>query len=302
VQPLLVGVGELLWDVFPQGRRLGGAPANFAYHASRLGCRGAVASRVGSDDLGREALQRLDLLGVGRSRVQIDPILPTSTVSVEVDALGQPTYRIHENIAWDALEFTPSLASLAAEADALCFGTLASRAPATRATILQILGAVSPRCLRIFDVNLRQAYHTPEVVRGFLETCDILKVNEDELPVVAALGEVSGDLLEGLRSRFGLRLVALTLGGRGSILHTASDHLEEPGLPVKVADTVGAGDAFTAALAAGLAQGLDLRVIHRRAARLSAFVCGREGAMPDTADFLRMENLPGKDKRFDWGG
>jgi len=289
VKPLAVGIGELLWDVFPQGRRLGGAPANFAYHASRLGCRGAVVSRVGDDGLGREALAKLDALGVDRSRVQMDPALPTGTVSVVLDGDGHPSYVIHENVAWDALACPDSLTSLAPEADVICFGTLASRDPRTRATLRRFLEAAGPRCLRFFDVNLRQAYHSPEAIRTLMGLCDILKLNEDELPVVAAACEVTGDLLQGLRTRYGLKVVALTLGGKGSILCTEEERLEMPGLPVRIVDTVGAGDSFTAALAAGMAQGLDLRTIHRRATRLSAYVCTQEGAMPDTGEFLRMD-------------
>jgi fructokinase len=289
VRPLVLGIGELLWDLFPDGRRLGGAPANFAGHAARLGCRGAVASRVGDDALGREALARLDALGVDRRQVQVDPQLPTSTVTVTVDAEGHPAYLIHEPVAWDALDCSEALLILAATADALCFGTLASRAPRALATLLQALEVAGPGCLRIFDVNLRQAYFTPERVRTLLNRCDVLKLNEDELPVVAAMADVTGDLAEGLRKQFGLRLVALTLGPRGSVLYTPQGRLEEPGSPVAVVDTVGAGDAFTAALAAGVLQGLDLPIAHRRAAKLSAFVCTQEGATPDTSELLRTE-------------
>jgi len=288
VPPLVVGIGEVTWDLFPRGRRLGGAPGNFAYHASRLGCRGALVSRVGHDDLGREALARLDALGVDRSRVQLDPLLPTSTVDVALDAQGCPTFLIHEHIAWDALEAPDTLLSYAPEAAAIAFGTLASRDPRSRATILRFLEAAGPRCLRIFDVNLRQGYHDPELIRASLERCEVLKVNEDELPRVAAWCGVVPDP-EALRARYGLKLVALTLGGRGSILCTAGERREEPGLAVPIADTVGAGDAFTAALAAGMVLGADLALTHRRAARLSAFVCTQVGATPETADFLRSD-------------
>jgi fructokinase len=287
VKPLLLGIGELLWDLLPSGRRLGGAPANFAFHASRLGCRGALVSRVGDDDLGREALAKLAALGVDRSRVQMDPGLPTGTVAVTLDAQGNPAYEITRNVAWDALEFPDSLSSFAPEADAICFGTLAARDPRTRATLCRFLSAAGRRPLRILDVNLRPT--GPEDFLDLLGLCDVLKVNEAELPHVAHLCGVEGDPLQGLRTRFNLKLVALTQGGQGSILCTEAVRLEMPGLPLKVVDTVGAGDAFTAALAAGMVQGLDLQVIQRRATRLAAYVCTQAGAMPETGEFLRMD-------------
>lgn len=282
--PRVVGIGELLWDIYPGGRRLGGAPANFAYHASRLGCAGSVVSRVGDDALGREALEGLAAQGVDGGPVQVDPALPTGTVTVALDPHGHPTYAIHPDVAWDALAWTPGIAQVAAGAAAICFGTLASRGPRTLDTVRRFLAAASPGCLRIFDVNLRQDYHSPERVRAFLGLCDVLKLNEDELPLVADMCGAGG--AEGLRRRYGLKLVALTLGSRGSELHAGGAPLVEPGAKVEVVDTVGAGDAFTAALAAGLVQGLPLPAVHRRAARLSAYVCTQPGAMPDTRAFL----------------
>ena len=284
--PLLVGIGELLWDLFPQGPRLGGAPGNFAAHAARLGCRGAVASRVGDDPLGRAALRELAALGVEADWVQVDPELPTGTVEVAVDAQGQPTFDIRPEVAWDALDCTPAWAALAAGADAICFGTMASRGPRSLAAVQAFLAAAGPDCLRIFDVNLRPGCQGPEGVRTLLAHCDVLKVNEDELPRVAALAGVTGDLAEGLRARFGLRLVAVTLGAQGSRLCVAGRSRVEPPMPVAVADTVGAGDAFTAVVAAGLVQGWDLETLHRRASRLSAYVCSQTGATPDTRAFL----------------
>jgi fructokinase len=287
VKPLVIGIGELLWDLLPDGRRLGGAPANFAYHASRLGCRGALVSRVGDDDLGREALAKLASLGVDRSRIQMDPSLPTGTVEVTLDAQGNPAYGITRNVAWDALACPDSLSSLAPEADAICFGTLAARDPRTRETLVRFLAAAGKRPLRILDVNLRPT--GPEDFQDLLGLCDVLKLNESELPVVAGLCGVEGDLLQGLRTRFNLKLVALTLGERGSILCTEDVRMEMPGMALKVVDTVGAGNAFTAALAAGMIQGLDLRVVQRRATRLAAYVCTQAGAMPETGEFLRMD-------------
>lgn len=288
MKPLVVGVGELLWDVFPEGPRMGGAPANFAFHVARLGCRGAVVSRVGDDALGREALAALDRAGVDRSRVQVDPVLPTSTVDVTVDGEGHPTYRIHRPIAWDALECPDALRSWAPEASAICFGSLACRDPKSRASILDFLSAARKGCVRILDVNLRRDCWDPDGVRALLGRCDVLKLNEDEFPVVAGLLGVKAEA-QALRERLGLRLLALTLGGRGSVLCTEDERLEAPGWKVPVADTVGAGDAFTAALAAGLVLGQDLSTVQRRATRLSAFVCTRAGATPETGEFLRRD-------------
>lgn len=276
----VIGIGELLWDELPGGRRLGGAPANFAYHCARLGCRGRVVSRVGADPLGREALERLDGLGVDVSLVQVDPDRPTGTVGVALNAAGQPSYAIHEQVAWDALADPGPLA-----ADALCFGTLACRTAGNLAVVRALLDRTRPDCLRVFDVNLRARYWTPELLRLLAQRCDVLKLNDEELPLVAgALGLPA--VPQALRAKLGLRLVALTLGARGSILCTATERLELPAPPVTVADTVGAGDAFTAALVAGLLEGGGLARVHRRAAALSAYVCGRAGAMPDTGAFL----------------
>ncbi|HLO66340.1 MAG TPA: carbohydrate kinase [Holophaga sp.] len=288
MKPLVVGIGELLWDMFPEGPRLGGAPANFAFHVARLGCRGAVVSRVGNDALGREALAALDRAGVDRSRVQVDPELPTSTVDVTVDGEGHPTYRIPRPIAWDALACPDPLRSWAPEASAICFGSLACRGPKSRGSVLDFVSSARKGCLRILDVNLRRDCWDAEGVLALLGRCDVLKLNEDEFPAVAELLGVEPDL-QALRERLGLRLVALTLGGRGSVLCTEDERLEAPGWKVPVADTVGAGDAFTAALAAGLVLGQDLRTVQRRATRLSAFVCTRAGATPETGDFLRRD-------------
>ena len=283
---LLLGAGELLWDLLPSGRRLGGAPANFAFHASRLGCRGAVASRVGTDPLGREALRTLDLLGVDRSRVQVDPELPTGTVEVALDGEGRPDYTIREGVAWDALAFTPGLEALARDADAVCFGTLAARDPRARETLFRVLDAA--RGLRILDVNLRPPFVDGEVLRALLARADALKASGEELPVVAALCGAEADPAS-LRTALGLSAVAVTLGPKGGVLCTEDGRFEEPGLRVQVVDTVGAGDAFAAALATGLVQGLDPAGILQRATRLSAFVCTKEGAMPETGEFLRRD-------------
>lgn len=284
---LLLGAGELLWDLLPSGRRLGGAPANFAFHASRLGCRGAVASRVGTDALGREAIQRLAALGVERC-IQVDPLLPTGTVDVDLDPEGKAAYRIREGAAWDALAFTPDLEALARSADAVCFGSLGSRDPRARETLARVLGAT--RGLRILDVNLRPPFVDGDRIRAFLAWTDVLKLNEDELPWVASLCGSAEDP-EALRKTLDLKAVALTLGERGAVLCTRTARHDAPGRSVAVADTVGAGDAFTAALASGLVQEQDPAIVLRRAIRLSAFVCTQAGATPETRAFLGEDPL-----------
>jgi fructokinase len=282
----IVGIGEVLWDMLPQGRQLGGAPANFAYHAAALGAEGCVVSRVGDDELGREILARLDALGVNREHVGIDPIHPTGRVDVRVDATGVPDYIIHEDAAWDYICAQSDLATLAARAAAVCYGTLALRAPVSRSTLLGFVESVPPACLRVCDVNLRQSYFRMAWVSALLVHSDLLKLNDAELPVVAEMfGIASADpraaALE-LIDRFHLRLVALTRGPRGSLLVASdgrtSDH---PGAPAgTVVDTVGAGDAFTAALVTGLLAGRDLDRINHDANRLAAYVCTQRGATP----------------------
>ena len=287
--PLVVGIGEVLWDMLPGGKQLGGGPANFAYHAAALGACGVVVSRVGDDDFGWNILERLDALQIDRQRVSVDPEQPTGRVDVTLDRSGAPRYVIHEPVAWDFLAADAELLDLAARADAVCFGTLAQRSAASRDAIRSFLGAARPDCLRVFDINLRQSYYSADVVDSSLRITDVLKLNDEELPTVARLlglpaAEVTepADAIAGLMSRYPLRLVALTRGGRGSLLVSrdgeTSDH---PGVPAPaIADTVGAGDAFTAALVTGLLGKLPLQRINEVANRLAAYVCTQPGATP----------------------
>lgn len=280
---LMVGLGEVLWDLLPGGRQLGGAPANFAWHAAALGGRGAVASCIGGDDLGREIIERLDAMGLDRTAVAVDADHPTGTVSVELDSSGDASFTIHENVAWDFIPSVPALAELAARADAVCFGSLAQRSPVSRETIAAFLQATGGECLRIFDINLRQSYYSREVIVESLGACEVLKLNDEELPAVAGLLGMSGtqdELLCELLRRHSLRLVVLTRGPSGSTLRTPDEVSVLPGRKVDVADTVGAGDAFTAAVATGLLEGCGLSAVHRLADRLAAYVCTRAGATP----------------------
>lgn len=287
--PLIVGLGEVLWDVLPAGRQLGGAPTNFAYHAAALGARGAVASRVGDDDLGREALGRLDALRVDRRHVGVDRDHPTGTVDVRLDAAGVPRYVIHEHVAWDFLAADDALLDLAARADAVCFGTLAQRSRVSRDAIGAFLRATRDDCLRVFDINLRQSYYDGDVVHDSLSLSGVLKLNEDEVGVVRRLlnprEQDAGDAesaVAALMRKYPLRLVAVTRGANGSLLCASdgrrSDHAGFRAEPL--ADTVGAGDAFTAAVVTGLLAGHDLDRINASANRLAAYVCTQHGATP----------------------
>jgi fructokinase len=275
----VVGIGEVLWDLLPAGKQLGGAPANFAFHAGQLGAEAYVVSRVGDDELGREILARLDALGLNRDFVQSDPDHPTGTVDVRLDAKGVPSYVIYEDVAWDWITPTPRMLDLARRADAVCFGTLAQRTPGNAGAIGKFLSSTRADCLRVFDVNFRQHYYDADTVRHPLALSNVVKLNEDEVPVLTALLPKPVELRDFPRV-FDLRVVALTCGPRGSVLFTKDGVFEHAGVPVDVVDTVGAGDAFTAALVMGLLAGRPLDEINDRANRLAAFVCSQPGATP----------------------
>src|SRR5258707_2320446 len=287
-RPIVVGLGELLWDLFPSGKQLGGAPANFAYIPALLGDAGIVASRVGDDRLGQEALWHLKSSGLDVSRIQRDPSHPTGTVKVEVDSNGQPEYQITENVAWDFMEFSEDWISLARSAHAVCFGTLAQRNPASRAAIRAFLSALPSFAIGIFDVNLRQSYFNAEILRDSLRHAKVLKLNHQEFPRFLDLlqcplknsgrAEITG--ARWLCRAFGSRLVCITRGAKGSLLVTAESHHEHPGFSVKIADTVGAGDAFTAALVHHALRGSSLAMMNTAANRMGAWVASQEGAMP----------------------
>ena len=285
-----IGLGEVLWDLLPGGRQLGGAPANFAYHAHALGAESLVVSRVGRDDLGRDLVEHLNALGLVTSGISVDPAAPTGIVSVTLDPTGQPTYTIHTDVAWDFLEAGPEVLRAAAGADAVCFGTLAQRHPVARDSIRRVLQATRPEALRIFDINLRQRFWSREVIVESLALANVLKLNDEELPILMDLlgwpCEDDQGLMARLAQRFDLRAVALTRGARGSLLWTADRSWNWPGSDLKVADTVGAGDSYTTALALGLLSGKSPEDILRIAHRVADFVCTQPGATPPMpADF-----------------
>ena len=280
---VVVGLGEVLWDLLPDGKQLGGAPANFTYHAQTLGARGVLVSAVGDDAAGAEILETLAHHGIDTGHVVRDKAHPTGTVSVDVDDAGIPAYTIHEEVAWDYLSFSESSATLAGDADAICFGSLASRNPHSRECIRRFLASAMPGCLRVFDVNLRQHYYDRDVIQTLLDHAEVLKLNEDELPVITELLHISGstkERMETLLERFALDAIALTRGARGSVLLTPN-HLEvHQGVRVgTLADTVGAGDAFTAMVVTGLLNEWPLDEISERANQLAAHVCAHYGAM-----------------------
>ena len=279
----IVGLGEILWDMLPNGKKLGGAPANFAYHAHALGTQALVVSAVGNDELGREMVGYLDSLALSKEYIATDPAHPTGTVAVDIDREGNPLYVIHENVAWDFIPFTPDMEKLAAEADAVAFGSLAQRSAVSQKSIRSFLAATQPHCLRILDINLRQAYFSKALIHELLGVTSVLKLNDEELPKVAELLGLRGnedERVEALLERYKLRMVALTRGERGSYLRTPESTSVHPGLKVKVVDTVGAGDAFSAAIALGLLKGMKLGVMNQFANELASYVCTQAGAMP----------------------
>jgi fructokinase len=283
VRHRVLGVGEVLWDLLPAGPQPGGAPANFACHARALGADAGVVTRVGDDALGREILRRLEGLGLPSGLVQVDEAAPTGTVGVELDADGVPRFTIHEGVAWDHLMATPGALDAAAAADALCFGSLGQREEPARGGIRALVEATPARALRIFDANLRHPFYSCEVLEESLRLANVLKLNETELPVIASLFGAGGTQeaqLEGLARRFDLRVVALTRGAHGSLLRGPGGWADHPGLAAEVVDTVGAGDAFTAALALGLLLEWPLERTNTLANEVARHVCGCAGATP----------------------
>lgn len=284
----IVGLGEVLWDMLPNGKQLGGAPSNFAYISTLLGNEGIVASRIGNDALGEQAVAQLARVGVNTASIQRDSERPTGTVQVEIDGRGQPTFRIAENVAWDCLEWTPEWQKLAAECDAVCFGSLAQRATASRSTIRQFLTATRNDAVRVFDVNLRQQFHSRDVLAESMKVADIVKLNHEELPRLAEiLGFAYCDDISSARILIesqNLKLLCITRGERGSLLldqHTTDEH---PGYRIRVGDTIGAGDAFTAALVSEYLRGASLAQTNETANRMGAWVASRSGAMPAPAE------------------
>lgn len=279
----VAGIGELLWDVLPSGKQLGGAPFNFAYHAKQAGCKSYVISAIGKDDLGREILEKAVQLEIHNEYIQSNNY-PTSTVTVSLDNNGHPDYTIHENVAWDNMIWLSDMNELSEKLDAVCFGSLAQRNPVSAGTIYSFLEAVKPSCLKVFDINLRQQYYNKENINKSLQLTNVLKLNDEELPVLSEYFKLTGNVIDQLNlliKTFNLEYIVYTMGSKGSIIITHGEYSVMEAPKVKVRDTVGAGDAFTATFTAGLLQKKSLTEIHKKATEVAAVVCTQIGAITD---------------------
>ncbi len=280
----VVGLGEVLWDHLPERTCLGGAPANFAYITTLLGDEGIVASRVGEDSSGLEALRRMEELGLNIDHVQTDRQRSTGSVKVELDRNGLARFEIAQPVAWDALAWTQDWQHLAEKADAICFGSLAQRSEESRATILKFLTAASPGTMKVFDVNLRQSYYSQKVLAESMKHADIVKLNDEELPKIMSLNKAAHkdefSSAQWLAQTYDLKLVCVTRGARGSLLVRGHESSRHPGFRVRVADTVGSGDAFTAGLVHEYLHGASLDLMNEVANLVGAWVASEVGAMP----------------------
>ncbi len=294
--PLLtVGLGELIWDLLPGGKQLGGAPTNFAYISRLLGNASAVASRIGADELGVEASERLARLGISTAHLQVDDAHPTGTVRVELDAQGEAHFAINENSAWDYLEWTPAWAELAEQTQVVGFGTLGQRVAASRTAINKFLETTRPAALRVFDVNLRHSFFNVEMLERSLALATIVKLNREELFTLATMLKLvettETEIARQIIRRFQLELVAITRGQHGSLLVTGAATDEHAGVEARVADTIGAGDAFIATLAHFYQRRAPLPVISEAANRMAAWVASQSGATPAFSPEVRAQIL-----------
>ena len=287
---IVVGIGEALWDVLPEGKKIGGAPANFAYHVSQFGLDGRTVSAVGEDKLGTEILENFYEKKL-YSMIERVPY-PTGTVQVELDAEGIPCYDIKEGVAWDNIPYTSALEGLAKQTSAVCFGSLAQRSVVSRETINKFLDAMPEgNTLKVFDINLRQGFYTKEILCNSFKRCNVLKINDEELVTVSRMFGYPGIDLQDkcwiLLAKYNLKMLILTCGVNGSYVFTPGNvsFVETP--KVEVADTVGAGDSFTATFVAASLKGMPITEAHRLAVEVSAFVCTQNGAMPVIPDYLK---------------
>ena len=281
MKQLIVGLGEILWDCLPEGKKLGGAPANFAFHALLFGADSVAISSIGNDELGDEILRELNQKGLKYLLPRVEQ--ETGTVQVTLDGEGIPTYEIKTGVAWDNIPFTAEIKQLAEKCDCVCYGSLAQRSEISRNTIKEFLKHTPESCLKIFDINLRQQFYTKELIHDNLLACDVLKINDEELEIVSEMFGFSDlsveDKCQSLLEQYHLDMVILTCGVNGSYVFAPSkkSFLETP--KVEVADTVGAGDSFTGAFAASLLAGKSIEEAHQLAVKVSAFICTQKGAM-----------------------
>ncbi len=285
----VIGIGEALWDMLPGGKKLGGAPANFAYHARQFGLEGMTISAIGLDALGEEIVEALEAHALPYHLNRVD--YPTGTVQVTLDAQGVPQYEIKKDVAWDNIPYTKELAAIAADCKAVCFGSLAQRSAVSRETIGWFLDAVPEDCLKVFDINLRQNFYCKEVLEESFRRCDILKINDEELETISHLFEYPNLALEEkcllIIKQYKLQMLILTCGTNGSYVFYdgGMSFLKTP--KVQVADTVGAGDSFTGSFIGSILNGKTIPEAHKTAVEVSAYVCTCEGAMPQIPESLK---------------
>ncbi|MDD6889644.1 MAG: carbohydrate kinase [Bacteroidales bacterium] len=281
---IVVGMGEALWDVLPEGKKIGGAPANFAYHVSQFGLPSCVVSAIGADSLGEEIIDNFNAKGLNQLIEQVP--YPTGTVQVQIDQAGIPQYEIKENVAWDNIPYTARLEQLAERTRAVCFGSLAQRNVVSRNTINRFLDAMpqDQDTLVVFDVNLRQGFYNKEILCNSMQRCNILKINDEELITVSRMFGYPGIDLQDkcwiLLGKYNLKMLILTCGINGSYVFTPGNVSFQATPRVEVADTVGAGDSFTAAFISGILKGKTVAEAHASAVMTSAYVCTQKGAMP----------------------
>lgn len=281
---IVVGMGEALWDVLPEGKKIGGAPANFAYHVSQFGLPSCVVSAIGDDALGKEIIENFTSKGLDQLIAEVP--YPTGTVQVEIDKTGIPLYDIKENVAWDNIPYTEHLDALAKRTKAVCFGSLAQRNVVSRETINHFLDTMpkDDDSLIVFDVNLRQGFYNKEILCKSMQNCNILKINDEELITVSRMFGYPGIDLQDkcwiLLGKYNLKMLILTCGINGSYVFTPGNVSFQPTPKVEVADTIGAGDSFTAAFIASILKRKSVTEAHSIAVKTSAYVCTQKGAMP----------------------
>lgn len=287
---LVVGLGEVLWDMLPEGRKIGGAPVNFAYHAGQFGIDTMAVSAIGNDKLGEDTIAEMN----GKHLNHIFPSVPypTGSVQVSLDEKGVPAYDIKENVAWDNIPFTNEIESVARSCRAVCFGSLAQRNTVSRSTIRKFIESTPSGCIRIFDINLRQNFYTSNVIRDSLELCNILKINDEEIMLVSRMFNYDSSNIENvcrtIMEDFSLEMVILTCGTKGSYIFTKGGVSFMPTPKVNVADTVGAGDSFTGSFCAAILRGLPVAEAHKKAVEVSAYVCTQNGAMPEIQESMKL--------------
>ena len=290
MQNVIVGIGEILWDMLPSGKVIGGAPANFAYHAQELGESSIVVSCIGNDELGREIISSLEKKDMPTEFLYIDKNHPTGVVSARINKEGKPSYLIQEEVAWDYIPTSTLMRELAFKSAAVCFGTAAQRSQLSRMTIQTFVGLMEQDSIRVFDINLRQNFYSQDVIETSLSLANVLKLNVNELSVVKKLLRLNGDekkILNELSRKYSLNLIALTRGREGSILFTEGKTSNHEGHKINVEDTVGAGDAFVAGLVTGMLRGYELDDLNNKANRVASYICSKHGATPSLTNEIR---------------